>query len=295
MRVGDLFSGIGGFSLAADWMGWETAYFSEVHPYASKVLAARFPQVPNLGDITQVRWADQPYVDILCGGFPCQPHSVAGLKKASQDERDLSAEVIRAIRDVRPRYAVLENVPHLLRSEGGDFFRRFLRSLAEIGYDAEWITLSASDMGAPHKRERLWIVAYPHRESQPLVFDGGSPEGSEAAAPAWAMDAMDTGRSGSRAWAPDVADAGEQGRERWLCRGADQEREGQLGHAGCRRAVREQPRPDGWAVEPAVGRVAHGVPHRVDRLRGLGNAIVPHCAFFLFAHIARHAALTSHE
>ena len=160
MIVGDLFSGIGGFSLAAEWMGWRTAWFSEIDPFASRVLAHHWPDVPNHGDITRIDWTTVEPVDVLTGGFPCQPHSLAGKRLASSDERDLFSEIIRAVRVLRPRFIVLENVRGLLTSESGRFFGRVLGSLAECGYDAEWRVLSAADVGAPHKRERVWIVAY---------------------------------------------------------------------------------------------------------------------------------------
>jgi len=166
MIVGDLFSGIGGFSLAAHWMGWRTAWFSEIDPFASRVLAHHWPDVPNLGDITKIDWATVAPVDVLTGGFPCQPHSLAGKRKASEDERDLFSEIIRAIRGLRPRYVVLENVRGLLTSESGRFFGRVLSELADCGYDAEWQVLSASDVGAPHRRERVWITAT-------LAYGGG--------------------------------------------------------------------------------------------------------------------------
>lgn len=161
MIVGDLFSGIGGFSLAAHWMGWRTAWFSEVDPYACRVLAHHWPDVPNLGDIRAVDWTTVQPVDVVTAGFPCQPHSVAGKRLASADERDLFDEVIRCLRVVRPHVATLENVPGLLTSESGRFFGRVLGQLAKIGYDAEWQVLSAKDVGADHERKRVWIVAYP--------------------------------------------------------------------------------------------------------------------------------------
>jgi len=289
MIHGDLFSGIGGFALAARWMGWRTAWFSEIEPFASRVLAHHWPDVPNYGDITRIDWATVEPVDILTAGFPCQPHSVAGLRKASQDNRDLSSEVIRAIRHLRPRYAVLENVPGLIGSEKGQFFRRFLGQVAEIGYDAEWGVLAASDVGAPHARERLWIVGYPNGESLAPVLNWSRIERGATAASARAVDVVDADRRRTDARTSDVADAGSarlQGRK-WVGHDGTQvySREASALRSVAERRTGHRTGVDQWHTEPDVGRVAHGVPDRVDRLTALGNAIVPQCAYEIFQHI----------
>ncbi len=163
MRHLDLFSGIGGFALACTWVWgekYENVGHSEIEPYPCKVYHRHFPESECLGDITKIKWREGQ-ADLITGGFPCQPHSVAGKRKGSEDERDLWAECVRALRGVRPRYAVFENVPGLLTSDRGRFFNRVLRDIHESGYDAEWQIVSAQEVGAPHKRERIWIVAYP--------------------------------------------------------------------------------------------------------------------------------------
>ena len=170
MTVGSLFAGIGGFDLAAEWMGWRTVWFSEIDRYASAVLAARFPLVPNLGNVVEIDFTKVERPNIVCGGFPCQPHSIAGNREASDDDRDLWSECVRAVRDLRPDYAVFENVPGLLTSEYGGFFNRVLSDLAAIGYDAEWDVLRAEDFGIPQSRPRLFLVAYPTRSSTQAVF-----------------------------------------------------------------------------------------------------------------------------
>lgn len=159
MKVVSLFSGIGGFDVALERLDHTTVAYSEVDPWACSVMAVRFPHASPLGDITKVDWSQVEQPDILCGGFPCQPHSVAGKRLASADERDLWGEFVRAIRELRPRYVIAENVPGLLTSDGGRFFNRVMSDLAALGYDAEWQVLSAADVGAPHRRERVWIVA----------------------------------------------------------------------------------------------------------------------------------------
>jgi len=164
VRIGSLFSGAGALDMAVEAVfGATTAWHCEVDPAASKVLAAHWPSVPNLGDITtigkhpKVGWDYVEPVDILCGGYPCQPFSAAGQRKGTADERHLWPYFAEAIRGLRPRFVVLENVAGH-RSMG---FDSVLADLAAIGYDAQWCSLRASDVGAPHRRERLFVVAHP--------------------------------------------------------------------------------------------------------------------------------------
>jgi DNA (cytosine-5)-methyltransferase 1 len=258
VRVGSLFAGIGGFDLAARWMGWETAWFSEIDPYASAVLAQHWPGVPNHGDITKIDFRAVEPVDLLCGGFPCQDISNAGKRAGIDGERSgLWGEYARAIGELRPRYVVVENVAALL----GRGLERVLGDLAALGYDAEWEVLSAADVGAPHERERLWLVAYPDctglakRAGVPGIHRGevGTSPRQVAARHGPLAHPAGTGRHGAGSLGP----------------------RSEIG-AG---ALGEPTRPSWWATEPDVGRVAHGVSARVDRLTCLGNAIVPLCAF----------------
>lgn len=261
MRHGDLFSGIGGFALAARGMGWNTRWFSEIDPFACRVLKKHWPDIPNHGDIRTIDYTTVEPVDVLTAGFPCQPHSVAGKGLASADHRDLSQEVVRAIRSLYPQYAILENVPGLRRSEGGAFFRGFLGRLADIGYDAEWITLGASDVGAPHKRERIWIVAYPHSQClTPRLTTIGAQRG-QTPAPAGAVDTLDASGGRDGVWTPDVADAYGERAQVPAARGYATVEE--PWGASAARGTGDGPR-EFWAVEPPVGRVADGVPSFLD-------------------------------
>lgn len=157
----DLFSGIGGFALGAYWAGlrFDGHYFSEVDEYAIRVYQKRFPDAIGLGDIRNIRGADLPAGDwIIAGGFPCQDISVAGKGAGLEGARSgLWYEYARILAELRPSFAIIENVGALV----GRGLDQVLRSLAEIGYDAEWQDIRASDVGAPHRRERIWIVAYP--------------------------------------------------------------------------------------------------------------------------------------
>jgi DNA (cytosine-5)-methyltransferase 1 len=156
MTVGSLFAGIGGFDLGLERAGFEITWQVEIDPYCQRVLAKHWPHVKRYGDIRTIDWGSVEPVDIVCGGFPCQPVSLAGKRLAQQDERWLWPEFFRCLRILRPSYALVENVPGLLVHGLGDV----LAGLAEIGMHAEWQVLSAAQFGAPHLRERVWIVAY---------------------------------------------------------------------------------------------------------------------------------------
>jgi len=161
-----LFSGIGGLDLAAEWAGFETVGQCEWADYPTKVLEKHWPDVPRWRDVHDLTAADftartgLETVDCISGGFPCQPHSVAGKRKASADERDLWPEYRRVVCEIKPRWVVAENVPGLLSSDDGRFFRNILRDFAEMGFDVGWATISAASVGAIHRRERMAIVAY---------------------------------------------------------------------------------------------------------------------------------------
>ena len=166
LKVGSLFTGYGGLDIA---VGGDLAWYAEIEPAACQVLAHHYPNVPNLGDITKIDWSQVEPVDVITGGYPCQPFSHAGLRKGKNDERHLWPYVRDAIDALRPQYAILENVSGHLTLGFGDV----LADLATIGFNVEWGTFRASDVGAPHGRKRLFIIAYP--DSQGLQ---GSPSGS---------------------------------------------------------------------------------------------------------------------
>ncbi|AXQ64444.1 DNA methyltransferase [Gordonia phage Neville] len=156
MKVGSICSGIGGLDLAVEtFFGAELAWYAENAEAPAKVMAEHWPGIPNLGDITTQRWWDTPRVDILCGGYPCQPFSQAGKKKGVNDERHLWPHIRQAIRWIRPRFTILENVSGH-RKTG---FDTVLGDLAEDGMYARWVSVRASDIGAPHGRDRVFLVA----------------------------------------------------------------------------------------------------------------------------------------
>jgi DNA (cytosine-5)-methyltransferase 1 len=156
-----LFEGIGGFSLAARWMGWKTLAWCEWNEFGQKVLKHHFPEAEGFGDITKTdftKYANK--IDILTGGFPCQPYSLAGKRKGKEDERHLWPEMLRAIREVQPRYVVGENVSGLINWNGGLVFNEVQADLEAEGYEVQPFVLPACGVNAPHRRDRVWFVAH---------------------------------------------------------------------------------------------------------------------------------------
>ncbi len=267
MKHLDLFSGIGGFALAARWVGWETVGFCEIDPYCQKVLAKHWPDVPIHQDVTELDGRKfKGAVDIITGGFPCQDISVAGKGAGIDGERSgLWSDLARLIGEIRPAYAVLENVSALL----GRGLGRVAGDLAEIRYDCEWHCIPAFAVGAPHRRDRIWIISYPIRAER----ESGS------------------GRRRVRQGDPKLADADRKRSQRIGANSYPQGWKGQImGQTGlCNGTSDGQGQ---WSTEPDVGRVAHGIPRQVHRLKCLGNSIVPQIAEALFRQIGQNGAKT---
>lgn len=296
-----LFAGVGGGLLATKWMlGWRTVCYVEIHPYRVEVLKARIrdgllDDAPIWGDVRT--FDGRPWrgcVDVVTAGFPCQPFSVAGRLEAQNDSRNLWPDTIRVIREVRPAWCLLENVTGLLSGSHG-YFGQILRDLAESRYDARWKVLSAAEVGAPHKRDRLWIVAHADSRrgqgAQDQICAGRTVAELRGEAMAYAQSEREATtkqsgcRHGSVASGPDVAyphgsrelqlQRDECSKRGWIGNGGQD-----VLYAGSAGLERERPaRPvgngDRWAVEPDVGRVANGIPYRVDRIAALGNGQVP--------------------
>ena len=156
-----LFEGIGGFSLAARWAGWETVAWCEWNEFGQKVLRHHFPEAEGFGDITKTNFKKYANtIDILTGGFPCQPYSLAGKRKGKEDERHLWPEMLRAIREIQPSYVVGENVGGLINWNGGMVFDEVQIDLEAEGYEVLPFLLPACAKNAPHRRDRIWFIAY---------------------------------------------------------------------------------------------------------------------------------------
>ena len=268
MRHLDLFSGIGGFALGLQWAGsFDTIGFCEVDKVAQKVLKKHWPNVPIYDDVKTLKGSDVGTVDIITGGFPCQDISVAGKGAGLAGERSgLWFEYHRIIKETRPKWVIAENVS-ALRSRGLD---QVLRSLAEIGYDAEWHCIPASAVGAPHRRDRIWIVAYPS--------GGKRISGTEEQRVLRALSedrTIDNNAGGRSETHPStLAHTSGEGLEgQRLRESSTWSEQSKSSGSGC--IVRTSTRSSQWDIEPSVGRVANGVSGRTHRLKQLGNAVVP--------------------
>ena len=161
MKHGSLFSGIGGFELAAQWMGWENVFHCEINEFGSKVLHYYWPKSIRYEDIKKTDFTPhRGHIDILTGGFPCQPYSVAGKRKGKEDERHLWPEMLRAIREIQPRYIVGENVSGIVSWNKGMVFEEVQTDLEAEGYEVWAFILPACALNAPHRRDRVWFIAY---------------------------------------------------------------------------------------------------------------------------------------
>lgn len=165
LRHGSLFSGIGGFDLASEWMGWENSFHCEWNPFGQKVLKYYWPNAISYDDITKTDFTiHRGHIDILTGGFPCQPYSTAGKRKGKEDERHLWPSMLRAIREIRPRWVVGENVRGLVSWDGGLVFEEVQAELEAEGYEVQPFLLPAASVNAPHRRDRVWFVAYSNNQ-----------------------------------------------------------------------------------------------------------------------------------
>ena len=161
MRHGSLFSGVGGFDLASEWMGWENVFHCEWNEFGQKVLKYYWPKAITYNDITKTDFSiHRGTIDILTGGFPCQPYSTAGKRLGKEDSRHLWPQMLRAIREIQPTYVVGENVLGLVNWNGGMVFEEVQANLEAEGYEVQPYVLSAASVGAPHLRQRVWFVAY---------------------------------------------------------------------------------------------------------------------------------------
>ena len=278
LRHFDVCSGIGGFSLGFRWAALsEPVAFCEIDPYCQKVLAKNFPNIPIFNDVKELvndrpeSTRTIPDHDILTSGYPCQPFSVAGQRRGEEDERNIWRFVFEIVKRKHPTWCVFENVyGHI--AMGLD---QVLHDMESEGYTTQTFVVPACGLNAPHKRDRLWLVCnLADTESKGLQgFDKHSPTISTKR-----DEITDIGTKGSRD--KNVANTKCMGREsRTSVREelAREESHGKFNNRSTDGSAQERAR-SWWDVEPNVGRVAYGIPSRVDRLRGLGNAIVPQIA-----------------
>ena len=309
----DLFSGIGGFSLGLESAGLvETVAFCDFDQYCQKVLKKNFPGVPVYGDVKELNHdklkadgIDQ--IDIITGGYPCQPFSVAGRKKGEEDPRHVWPEMFRLIQELRPTWVIGENVGGHIKL-GLD---SVLENLESEGYSARTFSISASSIGANHKRERVWIVAHSNEmqrqflcgqksEQRQETFEGtsersGTPISMANSERLGRTEGTEKSKELEREESSDQLDhCGEGCTKCQSCKNlAHSEGSNRNEHEANREHGKASPQEifgDGssvcgvsawWSVEPDVGRVAHGVPDRVDRLKCLGNSVVPQIPYVI--------------
>jgi DNA (cytosine-5)-methyltransferase 1 len=294
MKHGSLFSGIGGFDLAAEWMGWENVFHCEWNEFGQKVLKYYWPKAISYEDITKTDFSiHRGEIDILTGGFPCQPYSMAGKRKGKEDERHLWPEMLRAIREIQPRWVVGENVFGLVNWSGGLVFHEVQADLEAAGYEVWPYVLPAAAVNAPHRRDRVWFVAY--RNCNGLNQCNGNDEEQPGEGGFNALCNAHTGNEYG-----DAADTDNEGRK-WDRAFTITKEQKQIS-TGYRNNVSRNT----WENFPTQSPICTGNDGLSSRLDGItfpkwrnesiksaGNAIVPQVVFQIFKSIEEYLYLTN--
>lgn len=327
MTHASLFTGIGGFDLAAEWMGWKNIFQCEIDEYCNKLLKQNFTHTIKHGNIKEADFTKyKGTIDILSGGFPCQPYSTAGKRLGTEDDRHLWPEMLRAIREIQPRWVVGENVRGLTNWNGGLVFDEVQSNLENEGYEVTPFLLPAASVNAPHRRDRIWFIAYA----------GGYGYESRGFKQNRCEEITSKGKEGERQWIR--ADAGGTcqsgvasntscGDGRLLCRhethprDKEEEQHEHSNHGSCRAttntaSIRQSGQGGardtgseaqirkgqatwsydvgGWPTQPPICGRNDGISNRVDRLKGLGNAVVPQVVLQIFKTIDQYENI-NHE
>ena len=290
MRHGSLFSGIGGFDLAAEWMGWENVFHCEWNPFGQRVLHHYWPNAETFTDITKTDFTKYyGTVDIISGGFPCQPYSSAGKRLGKEDERHLWPEMCRAIREVSPSFVVGENVRGLTNWNGGLVFDEVCADLESYGYSVAPVIIPACGVGAPHRRERVWFVAYSDsnaRRCRPSESGREERQTSSNGKPEIYTRTHTNGKEG------DATDTDSNGFQK---KGESTE----LGRRGFSKyyAQNDQPNWQNFPTQSPICGGDDGIPAKLDgitfskwrdeSIKAYGNAIVPQVAYEIFKAITK--------
>lgn len=310
MKHGSLFSGIGGFDLAAEWMGWENAFHCEWNEFGQKVLHYYWPNAESYGDITKTdftKWRGT--IDIVTGGFPCQPYSSAGKRRGKEDDRHLWPEMLRAIREIAPKYIVGENVLGLTNWNGGMVFNEVYSDLEAEGYDVQAVVIPAAGKNAPHGRDRVWFVAHANgrgiQSEQNLRQEIPSKEWTNSYGIQWnASDSHSHGfqrinseheKYTSKTWINAFNDF-----EQASFADSTSKRRGQNNGAGKSRLADKKSSVYDWQNFPTQSPICggdDGLPTELDGItfpkwraesvKAYGNAIVPQVAYEIFKAIER--------
>lgn len=280
MTHGSLFSGIGGFDLAAEWIGWENKFHCEWNEFGQRVLKHYWPNAESFHDITKTdftKYANQ--IDVLTGGFPCQPYSTAGKRLGKEDERHLWPEMCRAIREIAPRWVVGENVRGLTNWNGGLVFDEVCADLENLGYQVAPYLIPASGVNAPHKRERIWFVAYANGTTK--EHNGRANEGT--ASEVWRQNKGNVSREFCRNGNVTNSDSWKQKQHTLY---------GRMGR------IKKQFSPCSWNLFPTqhpicggndgLSRELDGITFskwRAESIKAYGNAVVPQVVYQIFKAI----------
>ena len=287
LKHASLFSGIGGFDLAAEWMGWENLFHCEWNEFGQRILNYYWPNAKSYGDITQTDfsiWRNR--IDVLTGGFPCQPYSLAGKRRGKDDERHLWPEMLRAIREISPLYVVGENVPGIINWNGGMVFNEVQAELETEGYEVQPIVLPACAVNAPHRRERIWFIAHSEsQQSQQLQFE--QPKISEQKQRQFRGNCCKMG-NGLIANPSGLRQSGKEHRKK---------ESGRIAEKGF--SINWQD----WPTQSPICSGNDGIPSGLDgitfpkwrneSIKAYGNAIVPQVAYQIFKAIELHSLLDS--
>jgi DNA (cytosine-5)-methyltransferase 1 len=323
MKHGSLFSGIGGFDLASEWMGWENVFHCEWNPFGKKILKHYWPKAESFEDITKTDFTKYANtIDILTGGFPCQPYSTAGKRKGKEDERHLWPEMLRAISEISPRFVVGENVRGLLNWGGGLVFDEVCSELENYGYQVAPIVIPAAAVNAPHGRDRIWFVAYRGKfrleqcedttemgTRQKEIFGKGNQSSLQPKTTSKVGDATNTNCNGfdechrhneinpSQGWVNAFGDI-ESCNGHGNVANTTSPRRGKDNRIGESRFNHQKNSPNNWDNFPSESPICSGddgIPNNLDgitfpkwrqeSIKGFGNAIVPQVAFEIFKAI----------
>ena len=297
MTHGSLFSGIGGFDLAADWMGWDNVFHCEWNEFGQRVLKYHFPQSISYDDITKTDFSvHRGQIDILTGGFPCQPYSAAGKRLGKEDDRHLWPDMLRTIREIQPRWVVGENVRGLVNWNDGLVFDEVQSDMEDEGFEVTPFILPACAVDAPHRRDRVWFVAYSNSKVSQRRDEGRKTKGS--AIPKERTKSFDSAN------APDSVRQRLQGRQdvdKW--KEYDQEwrrNADDIGAISQAVVIESRRNFENFPTKPPICGGDDGIPRELDgitfskwrkeSIMAYGNAIVPQVAFQIFQAIAAYEA-----
>lgn len=264
MTHGSLCTGIGGFDIASRWAGIENIFTCEIDDYCNKLLIQNFPEIINRHhDIKETDFAKyRGTIDILTGGIPCQPASLAGKRKGKKDDRWLWPEAIRVLNEINPTYAIFENPASILSLDNGETLEGIYREMEDSGYEITPVLLRACFVGAWHQRVRIFIVA-----------DSKSKRNGRLSIQQWRQDQVENfDANGTYKITSDINIKGLEGKNELKTTIRSNKRDSNIGW--------EQ-----WEIEPGMVRMVHGIPKRMDRIKGLGNAVIPQIAYIIFEAI----------